>query len=173
MSAVVSDTGPLISLERLPNGYGFIRLLYQRIIIPTRVAAELTRGAGRSIDDYLERYGIGDLFEVRPPAVAPVIHTAVSAVEPLDFSALHDAERDAIAIAITTGLPLLIEETAGRQIAQGLGVAVSGIAGQVVKAHRLALIDGQQAESYLRGLLRGGRIGRDMYLALAKHIARR
>jgi hypothetical protein len=29
-----SDTGPLITLEKLSDGYRFIRLLYDRIIIP-------------------------------------------------------------------------------------------------------------------------------------------
>jgi len=30
----VSDTGPLITLEKLSDGYRFIRLLYDKIIIP-------------------------------------------------------------------------------------------------------------------------------------------
>lgn len=32
-----SDTGPLITLEKLDDGYCFIRLLYDRIVIPRAV----------------------------------------------------------------------------------------------------------------------------------------
>lgn len=38
---IVSDTGLLISLEKLSDGYRFIRLLYDRILIPAAVLHEL------------------------------------------------------------------------------------------------------------------------------------
>lgn len=31
---VVSDAGPLISLEKISDGYGFIRKLYGKIMVP-------------------------------------------------------------------------------------------------------------------------------------------
>ena len=37
---VVSDTGPLISLEKLTDGFGFIRLLYDTILISPTVLKE-------------------------------------------------------------------------------------------------------------------------------------
>lgn len=41
---IISDTGPLISLEKLTDGYQFIRKLYEVIIIPEMVAMELAQG---------------------------------------------------------------------------------------------------------------------------------
>jgi predicted nucleic acid-binding protein len=52
----VSDTGPLITLEKLSDGYRFIRFLYDKIIIPQTALDELTQGQFLS--------GIEDLLEV-------------------------------------------------------------------------------------------------------------
>jgi predicted nucleic acid-binding protein len=41
---IVSDTGPLISLEKLSDGYSFFRLLYAKILIPFSVLEELSVG---------------------------------------------------------------------------------------------------------------------------------
>ena len=35
--SIVSDTGPLISLERIEDGYAFVRRLYDNIILPHAV----------------------------------------------------------------------------------------------------------------------------------------
>ena len=74
---VVSDTGPLISLEKLTDGFEFIRLLYDTILISATVQ-----------------------------------------------------------LAHVKQLPIVIEEEAGRRVAWDLGMRISGIAGQVVKALR-------------------------------------
>ena len=41
---IVSNTGPLISLEKLRQGYDFIRQLYDTIIIPPGVLDEVAAG---------------------------------------------------------------------------------------------------------------------------------
>ena len=41
---IVSNTGPLISLEKLRQGYDFIRQLYDTIIIPPSVLDEVAEG---------------------------------------------------------------------------------------------------------------------------------
>ena len=38
---IVSNTGPVISLEKLSNGFDFIRKLYDKIILPEEVLKEL------------------------------------------------------------------------------------------------------------------------------------
>jgi hypothetical protein len=47
---------------------------------------------------------------------------------------LHVGEAQAIQLARELALPLLIEETVGRRVALGLGLSISGIAGQILKA---------------------------------------
>ena len=97
----VSDTGPLITLEKLSDGYRFIRLLYGKVIIPRTVLDELTQGQFLSPQAYLEHYRIEDLLEV----VEARGDLEVPEVELLDAG-----EREAIQIALERGLPLLIEE---------------------------------------------------------------
>lgn len=41
---IVSDTGPLISLEKITGGYRFIGRLYDRLIVPPAVIDELVAG---------------------------------------------------------------------------------------------------------------------------------
>ena len=88
---IVSDTGPLITLEKLIDGFRFIRLLYDKVVIP-------------------------------------------------------------------------------RQCARRLGIQISGIAGQVVKALRSGLISNQEAQDKLRELFEAGRISRKIHAALTETV---
>jgi len=157
----VSDTGPLITLEKLNDGYRFIRLLYDRIIIPEIVLEELAQGQFLNPQAYLDHYGIGDLLEV----VEIRGDLEVPGAELLDHG-----ERAAIQMAIERGLPLLIEEEAGRQCARQLSLQISGIAGQVVKAFRDGLISDKEAQDKLRELFAAGRINRKIHEGLAAAI---
>lgn len=153
-----SDTGPLITLEKLSDGYRFIRLLYDRILIPCTVLDELVQGQFLSHQAYLEHYGIEDLLEV----VETRGDLEVPGVELLDAG-----ERGAIQTALERGLPLLIEEEAGRHCARSLGLQISGIAGQIVKAFRAGLISSREAQDKLRELFEAGRINRKIHATLA------
>ncbi|WP_420456311.1 hypothetical protein [Rubrivirga sp.] len=149
---VVSDTGPLISLEKLPDGHRLIRTLYDSVLVPPAVLDELAHGLFESPDAYLDHYGIRSLVDVvAPPAEAP-------GVERLDRG-----ERDAISLALDRGLPLLIEEEAGRTVSRQLGIPISGIAGQVLKARRRRLLTRADAERMLLVLFESGRINRRVY----------
>jgi predicted nucleic acid-binding protein len=79
---------------------------------------------------------------------------------------LHIGEVQAIQLALDSALPLLIEETVGRWVAKGLGIAISGIAGQIVVAFRRGIITAQDAHSKLLELLNAGRINRKICEAL-------
>ena len=65
MRQIVSNTGPLISLEKLTLGYAFIRGLYDKLIIPPVVLNEVAVGQFSTPDEYLRHYDIIDLIEVR------------------------------------------------------------------------------------------------------------
>jgi len=154
---VVSNTGPLISLEKLSQGYTFIRQLYAKIIISPVVLEEVATGQFDTPAEYLQHYGISDLIEVHP----------VSQVHELpEVERLHEGEAQAIQLALELQLPLLIEETVGRRVAQNMGIQISGIAGQILKAFRQGIISTTEAEDKLRELLRAGRINQKIYEAL-------
>ncbi|NET36759.1 MAG: hypothetical protein F6K19_32815 [Cyanothece sp. SIO1E1] len=158
---IVSDTGPLISLEKLSDGYLFIRKLYDSILIPTAVANELFQGEFASWSDYERNYGLTELVE----------RVEVELVSDLPGLALLDpGERQAIQLAYAKRLPLLIEDEQGRRVAQDLGLQFSGIAGQILKARRLALITDIEAQAKFTELLRAGRLGKQLYRGLLEAI---
>jgi predicted nucleic acid-binding protein len=154
---IVSNTGPLISLEKLRQGYDFIQQLYDTIIVPSGVLDEVTEGPFATPHAYLQHYGIVDLLEVH----------SVSRNEQLPEAArLHVGEVQAIQLAQELALPLLIEEMLGRRVAQRLGISISGIAGQIITAFRHGIISAQEARNKLLELFQAGRINRKIYEAL-------
>ena len=159
---IVSNTGPLISLEKLNQGYNFIRCLYEKLIIPSAVLEEVAEGQFANPQEYLQYHNIIDLIEVRPvsnPLALP------------EAKRLHDGEAQAIQLALELHLPLLIEETVGRRVAQSVGIQISGIAGQIIAAFRQKVISATDAQNKLNELLQAGRINRKIYDALLSAIS--
>ncbi len=160
--SIVSNTGPLISLEKIQDGYTFIRKLYDKIIIPPSVLEEVSQGAHASPSDYLNDYNITDLIKVEsPPATA---HIA-------GIERLHQGERDAISLAISLQSPLLIEETVGRRIAVAAGLHISGIAGQIIKGFKNRTIGKTESAQKLKELFDTGRINQEIYDSLIHYLA--
>ena len=60
---IVSDTGAIITLEKIPGGFDFIRKLYNKIIIPNHVLIELSDG-NQYKGNYLDFYKVRDLFNI-------------------------------------------------------------------------------------------------------------
>jgi predicted nucleic acid-binding protein len=149
MRFIVSDTGPLISLERLPDGYTFIQRLYDQVLVPPMVMEELLQGLAVDRDTYLQHYGIAGFLEVVSPGKALVLP---------GMERLHGGENQAIQLALERELPLLIEEEAGREVALEAGLRISGIAGQLLKAVRVGVLPVENGIEKLEALLRAGRI---------------
>jgi len=159
---IVSNTGPLISLEKLSQGYLFIRRLYDQIVLPPSVLAEVAEGQFATPHAYLHHYDIVDLITVQEVTRASLF---------LEAERLHDGERHAIQLALELQLALLIEETVGRRVAQSLGLSISGIAGQIIRAFRQQIIAAAEARTKLSELLQAGRINRKIYEALIAAIS--
>ncbi len=151
---VVSDTGPFITLEKLPGGFELLRQLYDRVLLPGQVLTELAAGRP-SGEAYLRDLGLEDLVEV----------VTVEATDP-DLADLDAGERAALTLALDRDLPLLIEERAGRDLAAAKGVLYSGIAGQVMRARRLHLLSRAEAAAKLNVLYDAGRINRTLLRGL-------
>ena len=158
---IVSDTGPLISLEKINNGYVFIRKLYDKIIIPPAVMEELSEHL-ESFNQYLERFQIRELIEIRKPIILPSLKA---------HNFLHKGEIEAISLAKNLNLSLLIEESAGRRIANSMGLKFSGMARQVANACRNEIITNSEAKEKLLELLHANRINRKIYEAILIRIS--
>jgi len=154
---IVSNTGPIISLEKLDEGFEFIRKLYDQIIVPEAVLEELAGDRFSFAAEYLYVHEIDNLLDIRPVfeiSDIPEIHR------------LDRGEKQAISLAYQLGLPLLIEETMGRQIASSAGIQISGIAGQIIKAFKENLILRDEAARMLKAMFDSGRINRKIYKSL-------
>lgn len=156
---IVSDTGPLITLEKMNDGYGFIRKLYDRIIIPSAVLREIAEMNFPDPLDYLDAYKINDLIEIKTVQII----SKFSEIERLD-----KGEQEAISLAHQLKLPLLIEETMGRKTAQTANVHISGIGGQILKTYRGKIIKKKEAEDKLNELYLAYRINKKIYHALTQ-----
>lgn len=107
-------------------------------------------------------YEIGDLIEVRTPSQPEPEGAATRR--------LDEGERQAIRLASETGLPLLIEEQAGRVVARELGLKISGIAGQVLRSVRANVLPPAEAKETLIQLKTAGRINRQVCEAVRNAI---
>lgn len=150
---IVSDTSPLISLEKINEGYAFIRQLYDVVLVPPAVLRELAAGALDSEEAYLSQFGIADLLQVEEPEDSDRNET----------DHLDPGEREAIALAVEYDLPLLIEEEAGRKVARELGIPISGIAGQILRAVREKVVGRPEARRMLGHLKKEGRINQRVF----------
>ena len=158
---IVCDTGPLISLEKITGGYRFIRWLYDRLIVPPAVMDELVVGQFETKDAYLRHFDVEGLVSVKRPTGEHSTEEVKDKTEHLD-----EGERQAIFLALELELPLLIEEEAGRAVARELGLHISGIAGQLLKAVRGDVIPAHSASAKLTELRQAGRINRQIFEAV-------
>ncbi|MFC7334717.1 hypothetical protein [Rhodocista pekingensis] len=158
MREFVSDTGPLISFERIPDGFGLLRRIARGIVVPLEVLEELEAGRGGK-GAYLTGQGIEEFVRVM---VAPPV-LAVS-------RGLHTGEAAAIALALNRGLPLLIEERKGREIACALGIDTIGPVGLILAAWQIGRLTTEEAELAFTALRDGGRINRSLLEALMARI---
>ncbi|MBS4029329.1 MAG: hypothetical protein KGZ58_11930 [Ignavibacteriales bacterium] len=157
---VVSDTGPLISLEKISNGFNLIRKLEYKILIPPKVLEEVSEGFIPK-ERYVQHFAIEDIVEIVKMASTPLIQ---------HNERLHEGERQAITLAKSLDVPLLIEEKFGREVAKVIGLKFYGIAGLILKANKQKTITLHEAKSCFYQLAEAGRISRKLFLELENEL---
>jgi predicted nucleic acid-binding protein len=129
MRDVVTNTSPLLYLHQL----GLLDLLprlYERVVVPSAVVAELLEGA---------RFG----YDVPAPTTLPwvVVEAAPGAAILPMVTALGDGERAAIALAATRKSDLLVlDDALARRHARLLGLTVTGTLGVLLRAKKEGLL---------------------------------
>jgi len=143
MSAViVSDTTSLIVLEKLGE-LNLLCRLFERVLIPEVVLSEMAAGS----PDIAKRLEGSTCFDVEVVNDSSRLDT---------LSLLLDAgEAHAIELAVSQQLPLIIDERKGRQIAQQMGVKVTGFAGLLILAVRRQVVNHQEALDLLEQAVAG------------------
>lgn len=128
--SIVSNTGPLIALAKIDR-LSLLKQLFDDVFIPPVVWRELLGKSGTEaarIDEALSTFV--QITQLGEPAPEVTVATL----------GLDAGERDAVALAYQKGLPLVIDDRAGRRSAQRLGMKITGIAGIMIQARKRGLI---------------------------------
>lgn len=129
MRDVVTNTSPLLYLHQL----GLIELLprlYERVVVPTAVVAELSDGAKHGYDVPVpSSFAWVDVEAAPGAAVLPLV------------TDLGDGERAAIALAASRRSDLLLlDDAIARRHAKLLGLAVTDTLGVLLRAKETGLV---------------------------------
>lgn len=127
---VVSDASPLTNLARIGQ-LQILKLLYERIVIPTAVRDELK--AGERLGAHASFLDNADWIVVQSPADKKAVARLLTSLD------LGEAE--AIVLALETRADLLLmDERAGRRIAAQFDIRTVGLMGTLLLAKRRKLI---------------------------------
>ena len=127
---VISDASPLIALARV-NGLPLLQQLFTEVVVTDVVIAEVLTG----------RYPDTEAPIQQSLAAGWLQATSVDTSEPA-LPDLDEGEAASIRLALSSGEPvlLLIDERAGRAVAQELGLSVAGTAAVIGLARQSDLI---------------------------------
>ncbi len=142
MTGVVSDASPLIALHQIGN-LGLLETLFGTVLIPPAVARE-TLSVERPV------------WVVERPLTRPVAPAVAHA-------RLGPGESEALSLAIEVGADrVIVDELAGRILAQRLGLPLIGTLGILLAAKRKGLVPAIREP--IDTLRRGGfRVANDIY----------
>lgn len=132
---VISDASPLIGLAQV-NGIGWLRELFGTVLLPATVADEVLTGR----------------FTDQEARITAAVEAGWLTITPdpqpgLELPDLDEGEAASIRLALTQTGPvlLLIDERAGRAVAQELGLKVAGTAAVIGLARLRGLIPSARA----------------------------
>jgi predicted nucleic acid-binding protein len=132
MPAVISDTTVLNDLARIGQ-FGLLRLEFQQVLIPPAVLAELNKRPDLPGTDCAQRALADGWLELRSPQNQNVVETL--------RITLGAGESQAIALAqeLPSSL-LLMDEAAGRDVAERLHLNLIGTTGILLRAQKSGII---------------------------------
>ena len=130
MSAVASNTGPLIVLAKADR-LTVIEAMYGVVQIPPAVHRELLAKTGPEAQRLDDAFASFVHIVPLPPVSATADHLT---------QRLGPGEQQAIALAFSNSGLLLIDDQAGRKAARQLGVEVTGVVGVLLEAKRVGHI---------------------------------
>jgi hypothetical protein len=131
---VVADTSPLILLGRTDQ-LSLLRTLFGRVVVPAEVADEASRSSERPGARQVREAISQGVVVVRTPRAEPPGLRGLAAV-------LDKGEAAAIALAVSLrARVILMDDLAGRRVANALGLRPLGTAGVMLLAARRGLVD--------------------------------
>lgn len=157
MTSIVSDATTLIVLAKL-NRLDLLKTVFSSVLIPSLVYGELQKK-----DDHDSEVW-HDTFFVKNSATETSVYLSL-------VSILDPGESEAIALALETGLPLLIDEKKGRTIAKSVGVSVIGMVGLLLILRQKNILDEGAILSLLDDAIQiGFRVSQSLYEDFCRRI---
>lgn len=140
---VVADSSPLITLLNIGR-FELLEKLFAHIVIPPMVAEEVERGeTADSIWFANKQAGF-----IRTQALQADGRLAILGLQ------IDPGESEAILLADQLKLPLLIDDKAGRKMAQMMGLRITGLVGVLIALKRNGDIPAEQMPVILSDLER-------------------
>lgn len=137
---LVTNTTPLITLSIACGHLDILQQLFDEVIVPQEVAAEITAGG-------LQRPGVAEFLAAQSwlkPVATPC------AIAPYLLNTLDRGEASVIQTALDQHIPLVaIDEVVGRRVARLAALEVTGSIGILLKARHRGLT-GSIADSIAR-----------------------
>jgi predicted nucleic acid-binding protein len=159
MNLIVSDTTTLIILERL-DALSMLCSLFDQILIPQAVMDELLTG-NSEINELMQLAGCYNVVSVK---------TSERLLELYQW--LDRGEAEAIELALTRQLPVIIDERKGRKIARQKQLSVIGLAGLIVLAAKRQYKTPKAALELLdKAILSGFRLSSKLYQQIKKALS--
>jgi len=155
---IVTDTTTLIVLGKQQQ-LEILGACFERVLLPPAVYAEWLAGDAATVTVVDER----DWLEVITPDDTPLL---------TELRGLLDAgEAEAMVLAKQRGLPLLVDEKKGRNIARMMGIPVLGLVGVLLLAVQRRLLATEAATAILhRARDDGFRLSERLYQAFIERL---
>ncbi len=161
MSKIVADTGSLITLGKIPEGFKFAGRIIDTIIVPPAFMHEVSEEFDTPFD-YLRHFQVNKLI-----AVESLQLNINSELLVLDLG-----ETEAIALADELKLDLLIEEKKGKRIVNHLGVKAYGVAGLIYRVFKQGVVSNNESNELLKAMLAVNRLNKVVYEATMKSLSK-
>ena len=150
---IVADATPLVHLAR-SNRLALLARLYKRVVVPRYVWVEVAMGtdAARHPESHRLKEAPESWLEVRTvPAKVKRLSQSIRKV-----ARLGGAEADAIALAESLNVPLLVDDAAAVRVARLRGVETRWTTSVVLDARAAGILDRGGARAAIEELVRGG-----------------
>ena len=150
MGNIVSDSTPIVYIAKVGK-LQLLKRLYEDVVLPEAVKREVLAGEYPEVPVILDAFRAGWLEErvlTRDARKFEQTHL-------LRAPGLDRGEREAIALAYTSHLPLLIDEDekTGRRVAKVWGIEVRGTLRVILEAYQARLIEYPEARQIFKQLL--------------------
>ncbi|MGD2062976.1 MAG: DUF3368 domain-containing protein [Nitrospirota bacterium] len=129
--AAVADAGPLIALARIGH-LSLLPAVLGEVLVPEAVVSECVRDRSRPGAMAIQSALDGGLLVLRRVKRTPELEALAELLDP--------GESEALTLAVSEGVPVLMDEKRGRRVAHHLGIPVLGTGAVLIAAKRAGLV---------------------------------